>query len=307
MFKKHWPYIALILAHLIWGANFLVAKVTLQEFPPMSLAFLRFALASLLLAPFFLSETKKMKIEKKDLPRLIAIPVFIITLNITFFFEGIKRTTVTDASVLTLIIPVLSVFLGWSFLKEKITLLNLSGIALGFIGALIIVGLPQILFGKLSLMSLIGNSLIVLASISWVIGAIIAKSLLKKYSSLVITAISFMVGTVTFFAPAAIEYIQDPFWINQVTILGFLGLAYMTLLSSISAYFLFEWSLSKTSVIFANLFQYIEPFVASSLAILILEEEFSFSFLLGAALIVVGVTFGTLAREVHHRRRAHRI
>ena len=44
--KKPIPYLALILAHLIWGINFIVAKITLQEFPPMSLAFLRFALAS---------------------------------------------------------------------------------------------------------------------------------------------------------------------------------------------------------------------------------------------------------------------
>jgi len=39
-----------------------VAKITLQEFPPMTLALLRFSLASLLLAPFFLAETKKVKI-----------------------------------------------------------------------------------------------------------------------------------------------------------------------------------------------------------------------------------------------------
>ncbi|MCL4365991.1 DMT family transporter, partial [Patescibacteria group bacterium] len=66
--KKPIPYLVLLFAHLIWGANFVVAKVTLQEFPPMSLAFLRFAFASLLLAPFFLAETKKVKIDKKDLP-----------------------------------------------------------------------------------------------------------------------------------------------------------------------------------------------------------------------------------------------
>jgi len=306
--KSPIPYLALILAHLIWGANFVVAKITLQEFPPMSLALLRFALASLLLAPFFLSETKKVKIDKKDLPKLIAIGVFIIVLNITFFFEGIKRTTVIDASILTLIVPMLSVLLGWWVLKEKVYLVNLLGIALGLLGALTIIGLPQILTGTIAPEKLTGNILIILASTSWVIGAIISKKILKKYSSLVVTAIAFLVGTVAMFIPASTEYFQNPAWINQVTILGILGLAFMTLLSSISAYFLFEWGLAKTSVTTADLFQYIEPMMATILAVLILGENISSEFLIGAGLIAAGAYLGTLAKEAHHRyHKAHRV
>lgn len=305
---KPWPFLALLLAHLIWGANFVVAKVTLEEFPPMSLALLRFAFASLLLVPFFLAETKKTIIKKEDLPKLIAIGILMITLNIAFFFEGIKRTSATDASILTLIIPITSVLFGWWFLKEKVYLINLFGIALGLIGAVIIIGIPQIILGTWSADALIGNLLIILASICFVSGAIISKKVLTKYSSLVVTAIAFLVGTITMFIPASLEYIQNPGWINQVTILGVLGLIYMTLLSSISAYFLFEWGLSKTSVITSDLFQYIEPFVATLLAITILGEKISVSFLIGALLIAAGVYLGTLAKEAHHRHhKAHRV
>ena len=302
------PFLALLIAHIIWGANFVVAKVTLTEFPPMTLALLRFAIASLLLAPFFFAQRKKVKIKKEDLPKLIAIGIFIITLNITFFFEGIKRTTATDASVLTLIIPITSVLFGWWFLKEKVTLINLFGVIVGLLGALIIIGLPQILIGTISPEAIIGNVLIILASISFVIGAIISKKILNKYGSLVVTAIAFMVGTVTFFIPATLEYIQNPAWVSGVTLLGIMGLIYMTLLSSISAYFLFEWGLSKTSVARADLFQYIEPFIATFLGVAILAEKVSVSFFTGAFLIVSGVYLGTLAKEAHHRHnKPHRV
>jgi len=308
IFKKPLPLVALIIAHLIWGANFVVAKITLQEFPPMSLAFLRFALASLFLAPFFLAETKKVKINRNDLPKLIATGVLIITLNIAFFFEGIKRTTATDASILTLTIPILSVLLGWWFLKEKIILINLVGIALGFLGAAVIIGLPQTVTANISSQTIIGNILIILASISWVVGALVAKQILTKYSSLVVTAIAFLVGTLTFFIPAAREYIQNPAWVEHLTILGILGLIYMTLLSSISAYFLFEWGLSKTSVYLADLFQYIEPLVAIGLAVAILGEKLSPSFLIGGVLIAVSTYLGTLAKKIyHHHHKAHRV
>lgn len=285
----------------------MVAKITLQEFPPMSLAFLRFAFASLLLAPFFIMQSKKVKIDKKDLPKLIAIGILIITLNITFFFEGIRRTTAIDASILTQTVPMLSVLLGWWFLKEKTYPINLLGIALGLLGAAMIIGLSQIVTGNYSTNILIGNILIILASISWVAGAIVAKKILTKYSSLIVTAVAFLVGTVTFFIPASLEYIKNPGWIDHVTMLGYFGLAYMTILSSISAYFLFEWGLSKTSVITADLFHYIEPFVATLLAVSILGEKISASFLIGAVLIAAGAYLGTLAKEVHHRRKAHRI
>lgn len=285
----------------------MVAKITLQEFPPMSLAVLRFALASLLIAPFFLAESKKIKIKKQDLPKLVAIGIFAITLNIAFFFEGIKRTTAINASTLTLIIPMLSVLFGWWFLKEKIYLYNLLGIAMGFVGALVIIGVPQIITGTQSSQIIWGNILIIFASVSWVTAAVISKGILAKYPSLVVTAVAFLVGVITMFLPAALEYIENPSWMSQITILGILGLTFMTLLSSISAYFLFEWGLSKTSVTVANLFQYIEPFVATVLAIWILGERISTTFTIGAILIAIGVYLGTLAKEKHHHYKTHRV
>lgn len=307
IFKKPVPYLALLLAHVIWGINFVVAKITLQEIPPMSLALLRFAFASLLLAPFFIAETKKVKIDKVDLPKLIAIGILIITLNIAFFFEGIKRTTAINASVLTLIIPSLSVLFGWWFLKEKIYLVNLAGIGLGLAGAIVILGLPQIFTGGIPLPLLTGNLLIILAAVSWVLGATFSKKILKKYSALVITAISFLVGTITMLIPALFEYLKNPGWVDQVSILGMLGLTFMVLLSSISAYFLFEWGLANTSLVAANLFQYIEPVIAAALAVIILGEIISSQFITGAACIAIGAYLGTLCKETHHpHHKAHR-
>ena len=308
IFKSPIPYIALILAHLIWGATFVVAKITLQEFPPSSLAFLRFSLACLLLAPFLWAQRKKISIKKEDLPKLLAIGIFIITLNITFFFEGITRTTAINAAALTMIIPISSVLLGWLYLKEKIYLINLFGVLMGFMGALVIIGLPQIISGTYSSEVVLGNVLIILAALSFVLGAVFSEQMLKKYSTLTITAIAFLTGAVTFFIPAASEYIQNPIWPENITELGILGLLYMTMLSSISAYFLFEWGLARTNLIRADLLQYIEPFVATLLAATILAERVSASFLIGAFLIAIGVYLGTLAKEIHHRHhKPHRI
>lgn len=314
-FSKPLPIIALILAHLIWGANFVVAKLTVEEFPVFTLAFLRFSFACLLLAPFFwahnqqsLPKGQKFKINKKDFPKLVAIGIFMVTLNISFFLLGMERTTAISASVLTLIIPILSVVIGWAFLKEKVYTANLLGIIIGLIGALIIIGIPEILFGEFSFEAMLGNFFIILASISFVIGATISRKMLKIYPSIVVTAFAFLVGVITFFVPAIIDYIENPGWTYQITLIGGLGLTYMILLSSISAYFLFEWGLSRTSLISADLFQYIEPFIATGLAVLILGEQISIPFIVGAVLITLGVYWGTFGKESHHKHgKPHRV
>lgn len=305
--KKTWPFLAIILAHLIWGANFAVAKLTIQEFPPMSLAFIRFTLAIILLAPFLLADRQKVKIDRRDLPALLTIGVFMVTLNIAFFYAGLERTTVTNASVLTMIIPVISVISGWWFLKEKVYMANVIGIIIGLAGALIVIRLPQFFTGtQLQPQILLGNLLIILASIAWVTGAVISKKMAAKYSTLTITYIAFIVGMLTFFIPAVSDYIQNPEWPAKITYLGILGLIYITLMASISAYFLFEWGLGKMGVIYADLFQYIEPAVATLLGILILSEKLQFSFILGALLIALGAYWTTVGKPHHQHHKAHR-
>lgn len=302
---RFWPYLAIIIAHTIWGINFVVTKVTLQEIPPMSLAFLRFTLAIILLSPFLITE--KIKIDKADLPKLIGIGVLMVTLNIAFFYAGLSRTSVTSASVLTMIIPLVSVLFGWWLLKEKIYTTNLIGILLGLFGAILVIGLPFLILGlQGESESLLGSILIILASITWVVGAIISKEMLTKYSTLTITAIIFLVGIATFIIPAMSEYLKDPSWPSKVTLLGLMGLSFISFASSISAYFLFEWGLSKIGIIKADLFQYLEPLVAVSLGVFILNEQLRFSFIIGALLVGLGVYWSTLGKERHKHHKAHR-
>lgn len=302
-----WPYLAVFAAHFIWGINFLVAKLTLQEIPSMSLAFLRFFLAVIFIMPFLLSDKSSLKVDKTDIPRLVIIGALMVSLNIGLFFAGLERTTVTSASALTMTAPVFSILLAWWFLKEKVYLKNLGGIALGLTGALLVIDLPAFFSGNhLSSQNLIGNLLIVLASLCWVVGAILSKKMLKKYSTLTITFIVFLVGSFTFLIPAVSEYLKNPNWIFQITPLGISGLLFMTLCSSISAFFLFEWGMGRIGVTKANFFQYFEPVIAASLGILVLGEKAGVLFLVGALLIALGAYFSTHRQEAHKHSPAHR-
>ncbi len=292
---------AIIGAHLIWGANYVFAKITLQEIPLMSLGFLRYGLACLLITPFLFSlAPKDIRIKFEHLPKLILGGLLVACVNIAFFYMGLNRTTAIDASVLELSIPVISVIGGWWFLKEKIYTANLVGIIISLLGALSVIGIPLLLVGNFTSKQLVGNFLIIASSISFVAGSMILKKMLKIYSPLVITAITFLTATIAFSIPALIEYIQNPNWVLKVSILGIFGLIYITVLSSICAYFLLLWGLNKIPISHANMIQYLEPAVAATLAVPLLGERISFSFIIGTCLIVLGVYWGTLGKDDHH-------
>lgn len=299
--KKPIFYLAIIAAHVIWGANYVFAKITLNEIPIMSLGFLRYGLACLLITPFLFSLAEKdRRVKIEHLPKLILGALLVAVINIAFFYMGLKRTTAIDASVLELSIPVISVIAGWWFLKEKIFYANFAGIILSLFGALSIIGIPLLLLGNFSSKQLFGNLLILGSATSFVMGALIFKKMLKIYSPLIITAITFLTATIAFSIPALVEYLQNPNWVLKVSILGIFGLIYITVLSSICAYFLLLWGLNKIPLSHANMIQYLEPTVAASLAVPLLGERISFSFIIGTCLIVLGVYWGTLGKDAHH-------
>lgn len=307
--KSPLPYLALLIAHVIWGGNFVVAKITLQEIPTMILAFSRFALAALLILPFFfLLEKKEKKVKLEHLPKLFAVGLLLITFHITLFFEGLNRTTSLNASVLTLITPILSLLGGWWFLREKIYFANLFGVFISLIGAVLIIGIPIAMFGNFSSTHLLGDLLIILSAITLIAGLLLVKENLKSYSPITLTLIIFVIGAATFAVPAALDHLKNPKWIEGLSLLGILGFLYIVLLSSVSAFFLQIWGLKKIEVYKANLLHYVEPAVTATLAVPLLGEAISYPFIIGTCLIVLGVYWGTLGKQEHHHphHKAHR-
>lgn len=309
--RKDWitnhslPFVGLVVANVIWGATPVVAKFCLVEFPVGVLAFLRFFIAALLLIPFLMTEKPRIRYQQKDWLPLVVTGICVVTFHILLFFMGVKLTSAIDASVLTLLLPILSVIGAWWWLKEKIYVVNMFGVLTGLIGALAIVGIPLLAVDALEMKVLIGNLLIILSNVFFVIGAIVSKKLLSHYSPLAIVGAIFWIGAMTFLPMAIVETWLNPSWINHVTAVGWFGLTFITLLSSISAFFLFEWSVKKLGVIKSDLFGYFQPAVAATLAVPLLGERISYSFIVGSCLVVLGVYWGTLGQKDHRHHHIH--
>ena len=114
-------YFLLTIVTIIWGVAEPVIKYTLGGFPPLLFLTYRFGLSTLValitfsLFGFHFPKGNKLRLE------LCLYGFVTSTLSLGLLFFGLEKTTVLDATLITLINPLLISFAGVYFLKEHIT------------------------------------------------------------------------------------------------------------------------------------------------------------------------------------------
>lgn len=275
--------LALIITNVIWGAASPIFKLALQNIPPFTLAYFRFAGAALILLPFCYGN---LKIEKKDWWDLLLLSFFGITLNIIFFFFGLKHAPAINAPVIASSGPIFIYLFSIFFLREKPHSRVIIGLLTSLIGVLIIVCQPILEkgFGGIVL----GNIFFILATIGAVGHVIFSKRILAKYPPKTITFWSFTIGTFTFL-PFFLFEILTSNSIPMIDYRGWIGFVFGIFFSSLLAYFLFEWGTKQLPAQEVGIFAYIDPIAAILIAIPLLGETITLVFLLGSVLIFSGV------------------
>jgi len=280
-------FLAVIIANVIWGAAAPIFKISLQNIPPFTLAFWRFAIGALILAVALRGKISIATSTRRDLVLLLGYALSGITFNIMFFFWGLQRTLAINSPVIASGGPILTYFLALFFLHEKSNTKKLFGMLLGCIGIIIIVIEPLLLTGLDG--SLIGNLFLVVATLAAVIQTIIGKEALPKFNPFVFTFWAFIIGAASFLPNAFYEYMTIGNLYQNLDIRGFMGIVYGAMFSSAAGYGLYAWGLSKINASDASLFTYIDPVIGTVLGVVLLKEPLTSYFLLGALLIFGGI------------------
>ncbi|KKS74439.1 MAG: hypothetical protein UV46_C0043G0011 [Candidatus Gottesmanbacteria bacterium GW2011_GWC2_42_8] len=198
--------LALILANLIWGAASPIFKFSLQNIPPFTLAFIRFYGAAILL---LIMTYPYIKISRKDWFKLIMVSLSGVTLNISFFFLGLRLAPSINAPIISTLGPIIIYILSVYLLHEKPKLKILAGITISLAGVFIILGQP--LIEGMADGEIIGNLFLLIAVLGTVGHAIISKEIHTNYSASAITFWMCVIGTVTFIPFASYELLTfDP-------------------------------------------------------------------------------------------------
>jgi drug/metabolite transporter (DMT)-like permease len=277
-------FIALFIASIIWGATAPIMKLTITSMPLFILAFLRFGVAALILFPFV---AKQLDIKRQHVPLLIISSLCGITFNITFFFLGLSLTSALNASVISASVPLFTLLLAHLMLKEKLQRRVVIGALLGILGILVIIGKGFFQGGVA--FSPIGDFFLLMSAFTFVMYEIFSKELFAQYKPLPIAFYALLIGAVSFLPAAVYERYMNPLWLDKITPDTRLGIAYGILLSSLAAYCLWQWGLSKIEASRVGFFVYLHPIVGTITAVLLLSEKITPLFIVGSLCIFCGL------------------
>jgi drug/metabolite transporter (DMT)-like permease len=269
---------------LLWSSAFVGIRYAVRDFPPGSLALLRFLVASALLAGYFLlkrsSHSSGGKASLKDWAAFFALGAtgvfgYHIALN-----YGERTVEAGAASLLVNTTPLFTVLLAIAFLGEKLTGRGALGLVVAFTGA------TMVALGSANGLRLDEGAFLVLAAaVLQAVYFAIQKPMLERFGPFDLTTRSVWCGTLLLavFLPELSATLREAPPASTLVVL-FLGVG-----PSCFAYLAWAHIVSKMTVSRAVGYLYLVPALALGIGFLVLRERPSLLALAGGTLTILGV------------------
>lgn len=193
MTKTAWAHVAMLVATILYGANYRLAKDLMPDpIAPFAFIMLRIVGAGLLfwvLHSFFVRE----KVPFRALGRLFLCGFFGAAFNMLLFFKGLSMTSPINASVIIAVVPIMVLFISYVMRLEGLTLVKMGGIVLGFSGTLLLL-LAEGGDFSLAQVNFWGDLMVWLNGASYALYLVLARPLMQHYHPLTVVKWVFLFG-----------------------------------------------------------------------------------------------------------------
>ena len=254
------PYAAVTI--IFWSLAYVLTRLTLQYFSAFSLGFLRYFIASCVLA--IVAILTKMKAPRRaDLPWLITAGGVGFFLYMIAFNQGQATVTASTGSVVIATVPVITALLARLFYGERLGAAQWVAILVEFVGVVVL----TLMNGMFSINT--GLFWLFLAALALSAYNLLQRKLTKTYTALQASTYGIFFGTLMLavFAPASVREIP------HAPAVQFVYLAILGVCSSAIAYVSWAKAFSKakkTSQV--SNYMFITPFLTSVFGFLMAGE-----------------------------------
>ncbi len=276
---------ALIIAMLLWSSSFIAAKFALQSFSPEHAVGIRLILAAAISLPWLLiwgrQHLRQMRAEHWRW--LLLMSLFEPCLYFLAEMNGLLYTSASAAGLVTSTLPIWIALGAWYWLGERVSRPVWGGLGLALGG-----GVVMTLMGHSSEDApnpLLGNSLMLIATLMATGYVLIAKRLTDDLNSWLVTILQIWVGAV-FFLP---WLLLSPPNLEQASTVSLQALAWLGLVVSIGAYGFYNLGISLVSAQIAGVAINLIPLFTIVMAYVLLGERLSVAESSGAMMILVGI------------------
>ncbi|MEM2891345.1 MAG: DMT family transporter [Thermoplasmata archaeon] len=183
-------------AVMLWGLAFPLIRIGLEDFSPVMLAFLRFAVASAFLVGVILlrfTQREILTVLLREWKPLIALGVLYVTVPNVAQNIGLETGTSSIASVIQSSGPVMTLLFAVILLKESMTIMKAVGTLVAVTGTVMLVARHGISLGD---EGFTGNLLLLLSATAYGLSWVSAKRMLQRNPPILVITLSIILGTV---------------------------------------------------------------------------------------------------------------
>ena len=274
---------ALAAVALLFSLNYVISKVSLRAFSPMSFAYIRVLGSAIVLHLIF--RTRNLPpLTRADQWRVIGYAVLGVVINQFLFLGGLALTSAHVTAILMTLTPVFALGAAIVLGRERATLAKIGGIVLAMAGALAVVGREGLRGAD---KSLIGDLLLIGNTLAYSLYLVLSKHDMKRLSPQRVIERMFVIGAVIMLPIAAWSMWKEP-W---ATIPGtaWLSLVFVIVGPTVVAYLLNAWALAHTDSSLVAAYIYAQPILTILLAAILIGEKIRPIAIVAAAMIFAGV------------------
>ena len=288
-------HVAMLVTSLIFGVNIPLSKNLMPDWmSPLGLTYSRFAFGAMAFWLFSLF-MKSEKVTRKDMGTLFLGSLLGVGLNQAAFISGLQMTSATNASIVITITPILAMIISFLILKEPITFKKAGGVIIGLVGVLSMILTSEVAASGREA-SMIGDLLCVVSSLSYAFFLVLTRGISKRYSPVTIMKWMFLFSAVLF-APFGYKDVISAKIFTEGTSAAWSSYVYLLVGATFITYLLIPIAQKQIRPTTIGMYNYLQPLVASYIAIMWGQDIFSWSKPLSAILIFAGVYFVTTSKS----------
>ncbi|MBX6342041.1 MAG: DMT family transporter, partial [Thermomicrobiaceae bacterium] len=268
----------------------------LRTIGPIDVLVLRLSLASAFFAALLAATTRGWpRFKREDWGRLALVALLGVTINTSAIAFGTRLIPAAVASLIVTSNPVFTALISRALMGEPLTRRKLAGIAVAFVGFLIV-----LLYGgqeaRFSARNSLGVVITLLGPLAWAFYTVLSKPLLERYEPTAFAGIITIVGTAPLLPLLALDHsvardvtrFGPPEWLATLT---------MTVLALVLAYTLWYRGLRALAPTQVAVYIYLVPVFGALGAWLLLGERITVYVLVGGLTILGGVVLTNSGRR----------
>jgi len=302
--RRFLGYGACALAGVLWGTGFYWGRIALDEMNVEHMVLYRFLFACLGMAPVL--ATHRVRRTASEMRTLLIAAFFFVPIQFLLQFHGLAMTTVSHASLMVGVMPVMLAGGAVLFAGERLDWVGWLALCVSTAGAaMVTLGGTHATTGR-ETPSLAGDLLVIISLVVALAWILLSKKLMETHSPPAVTAYTIYAGTFmlviweagTWLVAITTHAKVEPFPFAHVSMTAWTALAISGVFCTATTTLLWNWGIHHVPASRAGVFLNIEPALGSILGVELLGERLGpFAWLGGALILAAAITLTMRGHE----------